>query len=194
MVSCSCTSDFVQFCLLANWSPLFSPLFYSTPNKRLDRGWGSQLLSLDLNDSLVLFYQLSLNGPLLSEYISYYVLSCPAQVLLSIFLLLFCPPFFWLPHGIWSSPVRDQSEPESCSLSGSCDIRSLTHCAWPGIEPVSQHSQNVTNPVVPFTAFSISLICQSLSWVWLPPLSLLKSATKGISSEFLLSLCLTLST
>lgn len=35
-------------------------------------------------------------------------------------------------------------------LYHSCgNSRSLTHCAGPGIEPVSQHSRDVADPIVP---------------------------------------------
>ena len=38
----------------------------------------------------------------------------------------------------------------SCDLSHSCgNTRSLTHCAGPGIKPVSQCFQDATNPIVP---------------------------------------------
>ena len=37
----------------------------------------------------------------------------------------------------------------SCDLNHSCsNIGSLTHCAGPGIKPVSQSSQDATNPTV----------------------------------------------
>ena len=48
-----------------------------------------------------------------------------------------------------------------CDLSHGCGYaRSLTHCAGPGIKPVSQHSQDTTNPVVPLQ--------ELLEWLVLP--------------------------
>ena len=46
----------------------------------------------------------------------------------------------------------------SCGLSPSCgNMRSLTHCAGPGIEPASQHSQDVANPAAPQHRLQLSL-------------------------------------
>ena len=44
-----------------------------------------------------------------------------------------------------------ESDPNcSCNLNRSCsNAGSLTHCAGPGIEPASQHSQDATDPVLP---------------------------------------------
>ena len=43
---------------------------------------------------------------------------------------------FWLPWGIWSSQDRDQLQ---------ATVATLTHCARPGIDPVSQGSQDAAN-------------------------------------------------
>ena len=47
-------------------------------------------------------------------------------------------------------PGQGSDPSHSLNLSLSCGTAgSLTHCAGPGIEPVSQHSQDTANPVVP---------------------------------------------
>ena len=61
----------------------------------------------------------------------------------SLSLTLLLHIFLWGPPcGIWSSQARDPSH--SCS-----NARSLTHRAPWGIEPVSQSSQDTTDPFVP---------------------------------------------
>ena len=58
---------------------------------------------------------------------------------------------FWLPRRIWNSWARDQIYlSSSCDLCCSCrNARSLTHCAGPGVEPLSQGCRDATHPVVP---------------------------------------------
>ena len=72
-----------------------------------------------------------------SSFPSWAVPLSPACLILSLSLSLFSFGHFWLPRGIWSSRARDQSHrsypSHSCGNTGS-----LTHCAGPGNEPVSQ--------------------------------------------------------
>lgn len=67
------------------------------------------------------------------------------------FFFLFClpPP---APHCpcIWSFPAKDQIQGSSHDLSHICsNAGSFTHCSGPGIEPVTQHSQDTPYPLVP---------------------------------------------
>ena len=50
---------------------------------------------------------------------------------------------FWPPCSIWCSQARNPSH----SYGG--NNGSLTHCAGPGIQPASQHSQDTTSLIVP---------------------------------------------
>ena len=53
-------------------------------------------------------------------------------------------------HSHSHSKGSDPSCSCSCNLQCSCSsTRSLSHCARPGMEPVSQHSRDGTDPVVP---------------------------------------------
>ena len=61
-----------------------------------------------------------------------------------LFCLFFIFFFFWLPRSIWSSQARDQVR-----ATVAAEVRSLTHCARPGIEPGSPCSQDPADPVVP---------------------------------------------
>ena len=46
-------------------------------------------------------------------------------------------------------PGQESDLSHNCDLSHSfTNARSLTHCAEPGIEPSSQHSQDATDPTV----------------------------------------------
>ena len=55
--------------------------------------------------------------------------------------------FVGQPHGIWSSPARDQIQ---AVLQLKLQLQqSLTHWARPGIEPVSQCSQDATDAIAP---------------------------------------------
>ena len=54
---------------------------------------------------------------------------------------------FWPPHGIWKFPGQGSDLSHSCDLHQSCsNTRSLTHCAKPGMELVSQCSRDTNNP------------------------------------------------
>ena len=58
--------------------------------------------------------------------------------------------FFWLPRGIWSSWARVQIQAAvATKATAVATFGSLTHCAGPGIKPVSQHSQDDANSVTP---------------------------------------------
>ena len=58
------------------------------------------------------------------------------------------PPFFGCPwHMEFLGQKSDLSHSCNPSLSHD-DAASLTHSAGPGMEPVSQHSQDTTNPIV----------------------------------------------
>ena len=58
---------------------------------------------------------------------------------------------------IYLAVLRHMEFPRQLSdLSGSCNLRCScsngrysTHCAGPGMEPVSQHSKDATDPVAP---------------------------------------------
>ena len=69
----------------------------------------------------------------------------------------FFPLFlFWLPSGTWSPGP-------GITLSYSCgNARFLTHCAWPGVEPTSQCSQEAASPIAPHRN---SCLCLFLWWL-----------------------------
>ena len=75
--------------------------------------------------------------------------------------------------------IRSRDPSHTCNLCQNCsNIRSLTHCAWPGIEPVSQCSRDTAHPVAPTvgTPFFLFLI------LWLHPLHM-EVPGPGIESE-----------
>ena len=56
-------------------------------------------------------------------------------------------------------PGQGSDPSQNCDLSHSySNARSLTHCAGPGIEPASQHSQDTTNLVAPQWGFQGSSV------------------------------------
>ena len=57
-------------------------------------------------------------------------------------------PFFLFrpPHGIWSFWARDQIQAIVAIQAAMLDS---THCVGLGIEPVSRHSQDTIDPIVP---------------------------------------------
>ena len=56
--------------------------------------------------------------------------------------------FFGVPHGIWSSWARDQIQAASTSYTAAAIMPDpLNLYARPGIEPVSWHCRDTTNPV-----------------------------------------------
>ena len=61
---------------------------------------------------------------------------------------------FLFSHGIWISWGQGSDPSYSCNLKCSCSNAGLlTHCARPGIEPVSQCSQDTVNPIEPRREF-----------------------------------------
>ena len=57
---------------------------------------------------------------------------------------------FWPPCGTWEFPGQGSDPRCRCHLGRSCSNAGfLTHCARLGIKPVSQHSQDTANPIVP---------------------------------------------
>ena len=83
------------------------------------------------------------------------------------------------------SPIIDQKQflrqgsNCSCNLSHSCgNARSLTHCAGPGIKPVSQCSQETIDPIMP----QWELLKQFL--IWFAHTSMRNKPTKIQNMEF----------
>ena len=65
-----------------------------------------------------------------------------------VFIYLFFHSWPTLRHMEFPGQGSDPSH--SCDLSHSCgNTRSLTHCFRPGIEPVSQHPQDMADPIAP---------------------------------------------
>ena len=61
----------------------------------------------------------------------------------------FCKKF-WLPHGIWHSLARDQVQATVATcITAMTVLDPLTHCAGPGIKPVSWCCRDVADPVAP---------------------------------------------
>ena len=92
--------------------------------------------------------------------------------LIILFFLFF--PHFGCPKAYGARGPGIRSEP-SLELSHSCcNNECLTHCAGPGIEPVSQHSQDAANPILPLRSsdnfvlrcFLLFLVFVNLSYVF----------------------------
>ena len=57
---------------------------------------------------------------------------------------------FWPPHGIWNSQARDQIWAAVVIYAAAVATPDpLTHCARPGIEPVSWCCKDTANPIAP---------------------------------------------
>ena len=69
---------------------------------------------------------------------------------------------FFFPHALWHMAFPDQGSYPSHRCNLHCgygkNIRSLTHCAGSGIEPTSQCSRDMADPVVPQQALLHVLI------------------------------------
>ena len=58
--------------------------------------------------------------------------------------------FSWPPFGIWSSWAQDQIQAAVSTYTvATATLDLLTHCARPGIEPLSSHCRDTANPIVP---------------------------------------------
>ena len=58
--------------------------------------------------------------------------------------------FFWLSHGIWSSQAKNQIQAAVVTYATAATMPgALTQSVGPGMELVSWHYRNTTNPVAP---------------------------------------------
>ena len=72
-----------------------------------------------------------------------------SSVVSCVFLFCFSFSFLTTPQHM-EFPGQGSDPSRGCNLSHSCsNTGSLTHCAGPGIKPVTQCSQDAADPVVP---------------------------------------------
>ena len=82
--------------------------------------------------------------------VQWHVLAFVCKVIAKMRSFLFGFLFFWLPCGIWRSQARDQIW-AAVATYATAEVTPdpLTHCARPGIEPVSWCYRDAADPIVP---------------------------------------------